>query len=63
MANRQLGSADLWWARELFRIERLVDTGIDMLHDEAIDELHSCAAAIHRKLSDEYRRRMGVIVE
>ena len=63
MANRRLSASDLWWARELFRIERLIETGIDLLHDEAIDELHSCASSIHRRISDEYRRRMGVFVE
>ena len=63
MASKRLGAADLWWARELFRIAPLLDSSVELLSDEAVDELHSVASSIHRKLETEYRIRMGVIGE
>lgn len=63
MGGKGLKTTDLWWARELFKIEPLIDSSVELLHDDAIDELHSVASAIHRKLENEYRIRMGVIGE
>ena len=62
MAGR-LKLVEVWWAKELVRIYHVITRHtVELLNDEAVDELHSVVSHISNIVTDEYRRRMGVIV-
>ena len=53
---------DIWWAKELAHIYNVITQHtIELLNDEAIDELHSFTSHISNMVTAEYRKRMGVI--
>jgi hypothetical protein len=54
---------EIWWAKELVHIYNVITKHtLELLNDEAVDELHSIASHISNMVTDEYRKRMGVIV-
>lgn len=63
MATRRLDLSDVWWSKELLRVQRTMSSGtMELFTDDAIDDLHSVTMRIHNMVTEEYRRRMGVIV-
>jgi bifunctional pyridoxal-dependent enzyme with beta-cystathionase and maltose regulon repressor activities len=62
MAGR-MKLVDIWWAKELAHIYNVITKHtLELLNDEAVDELHSTSSHISNMVTDEYRKRMGVIV-
>jgi hypothetical protein len=54
---------EIWWAKELARISTVISKHtLELLNDEAVDELHSFVTRISNMVTDEYRKRMGVAV-
>ncbi len=54
---------EIWWAKELARISTVISKHtLELLNDEAVDELHSFTSHISNMVTAEYRKRMGVIV-
>lgn len=55
---------EIWWAKELVHISSIVaPETLRLLSDDAIDELHSVSMRVHNMVTNEYRKRMGAIVE
>ena len=62
MAGR-IRLSEIWWAKELVHIYSVITKHtLELLNDEAVDELHSITSHISNMVTDEYRKRMGVIV-
>ena len=53
---------EIWWAKELTHVANVIsESGLLLLTDDSIDELHSFSSRIHSLVTSEYRKRMGVM--